>query len=314
MIPWRPVAVFITVSAGATTAIAALAASRGWTVQSPVWVLLAPLAMWAPALARFVTRRTVDRAFERPLRLSRWGTTGARVVLMPLAVPLAVYGVAYFIGCFAGLASWSPGGGRWTTNSQIVMNLVVNLTILGAMGTVTALGEELGWRGYLQPRLDAAGVRVSVIIVWFCQLLYHAPLIAGAGYASSGGLLGDLARFAAADLALTFMWAAESYRAVSLWPAVFFHSFHNTISQWLFPRFFAGGDNELWLGETGFLPAAIYVVAGVTYYAWLRWRGPSWRDLVQRALNPPTVDGQGSTPISSDRVTGRERRPAHGGS
>jgi membrane protease YdiL (CAAX protease family) len=52
----------------------------------------------------------------------------------------------------------------------------VNLVILGAYGTLTALGEELGWRGYLQPRLDAAGVRYSVLVVWLVQLAYHAQL------------------------------------------------------------------------------------------------------------------------------------------
>ena len=288
MVPWRALAVFFLVSVGTTTAIAILAASRGWTVQSPEWAILAPLAMWAPALARFLARRTVDRTFESTLPLSRWGVTGARVVIVPLAVPLAVYGVAYLVGWLAGLASWSPGGGRWTTGSQVAVNLVVNLALLAVVGTATALGEEIGWRGYLQPRLDAAGVRISVVIVWLVQVAYHAPLIAGAGYASASGLFGDLARFAAADLALAFLWAAESYRARSLWPAVFFHSFHNTVSQWLFPRLFAGGENELWLGEGGWLPAAAYVILGLAFYFWMRARGPSWRLLTRGALNLST--------------------------
>src|SRR5262245_5593624 len=101
-LPWRPLAVFVAVSAGTTTAIAALAVSRGWTVQSPAWGVLAPIAMWAPALARLLARRTVDQEFDRALRLSNWGATGARVVLVPLAVPLAVYGIAYLVGWLAG--------------------------------------------------------------------------------------------------------------------------------------------------------------------------------------------------------------------
>jgi membrane protease YdiL (CAAX protease family) len=223
---------------------------------------------------------------------------------VPLAVPLVVYGIAYLVGWVAGLASWSPGGGRWTTGSQITLNLVVNLTLLTVIGTATALGEEIGWRGYLQPRLDAAGVRMSVVIVSICQVVYHAPLIAGAGYVSTGAFGSDLARFAAADLALTFIWTVESYRAMSLWPAVFFHSFHNTISQWLFPRLFAGGDNELWLAEGGLLPTAAYVVAGVAFFAWMRWRDPSWQMLTQRALNasnaePTTHRVQPSGPVRS---------------
>lgn len=289
-LPWRALAVFVVVAAGTTTTLAAVAASRGWTVESPAWVVLAPIAMWAPAFARFLARRTVDQEFESPLRLSKWGVTGPRVVLVPLAVPLVVYGIAYFVGWLAGLANWSPGGGRWTTSSQIALNLIINLTLLTVIGTATALGEEIGWRGYLQPRLDAAGVRMSVVIVSLCQVVYHAPMIAGAGYASTGRFGSDLARFAAADLALTFIWAVESYRAMSLWPAVFFHSFHNTISQWLFPRLFAGGDNELWLAEGGVLPTTVYVVVGAAFFAWMSWRGPSWRMLTHRALNPSSVE------------------------
>jgi len=117
------------------------------------------------------------------------------------------------------------------------------------------------------------------------QLVYHAPLVAGAGYANAGGLFTSLALFAAGDLSLAFLWAHESYRARSLWPAVFFHSFHNTISQWLFPRLFVGGEDEFWLGEGGLLPVAGYLVVGITLYLWMRLRGRSWRALARDALD-----------------------------
>jgi CAAX protease family protein len=283
MMPWRPVLVFAGIAVGATTAIAILSAAMGWSVSSPAWRVLAPLAMWAPALARLVAVRTVDRGFSSPLSLRRWGTTGVQVILWPLVVPLIVYGAAYSIAYGAGLAHWSPGGGRWTTGSQIAANVIINTVILGVVGTLTAIGEEIGWRGYLQPRLDVAGVRWSVAVVWLCQLAYHAPFIAGAGYVNAGSLPVSLVLFAAADLPTAFLWARESYRARSLWPAVLFHSFHNTISQWLFPKFFAGGENERWLGEGGLQPAAGYVLLGLAIFVWTR-RGPSWRVLSYGAL------------------------------
>jgi uncharacterized protein len=278
-IPWRPLLVVTGISAGTTTAIAALSASKGWTVHSPAWGVLAIVAMWAPALGRFVALRTVDRDFRATLPLRRWGATGGQVVVWPVVVPLAVYGAAYAIAWQVGLAEWSPGGGRWTTGSQIARNVIVNLAILGVFGTFTALGEEIGWRGYLQPRLDAAGVRYSVVLVAVAWTAFHTPIMVGAGYLDTGGLWRSIGMSAAFDLSLAFIWAHESYRARSLWPAVFFHSFHNTISQWLFPKFFLGGENELWLGEGGYLPLAGYILVAVALYVWMRLRGPSWQAL-----------------------------------
>jgi membrane protease YdiL (CAAX protease family) len=290
MMPWRPLWVFVAIAVGANTAIAVLCAAMAWSVSSPEWAMLAPLAMWAPALARFVTRRTVDSSFTSTLPLNRWGDGGARVILRPLAIPLLVYGAAYAIAWSVGSAQWSPGEGRWTTVPQILANLVINLGILGVYGTFTAMGEELGWRGYLQPRLDAAGVRASVLIVWLVQLAYHAPLIIGAGYLRSDSVASSLLLFAVGDLPVTFLIAWLAYRARSLWPAVFLHSFHNTISQWLFPKFFIGDENQLVLGEGGILPMAGYVILGLVVFVAMRLRGPSWTQLAGAALEQPQAE------------------------
>ena len=283
MIPWRPVLVAVGISVGFTTAIAILCAANGWTVQSPVWALLAPVAMWAPALGRFVACRTVDRGFTSTLPLRRSPVPGVSMGLLPLAIPLGVYGAAYAVAWIAGMAHWNPGEGRWTSGSQIAANLVVNLSILAVYGTFTAMGEELGWRGYLQPRLDTAGVRGSLIVVWLAQLAYHAPLAMGAGYTQDNGPFPGFGPFAIADLPVTLIFAWLAYRAASLWPAVLFHSFHNTISQWLFPKLFSSSVAGLWLGETGLLPAAGYVVVGAAVFWRLRRRG-SWQALSRAAL------------------------------
>ncbi|HUQ53913.1 MAG TPA: CPBP family intramembrane glutamic endopeptidase, partial [Gammaproteobacteria bacterium] len=276
--------VFVAIAVGANTAIAVLCAAMAWSVSSPEWAMLAPLAMWAPALARLVTRSTVDRGFTSTLTLNRWGDGGALVILRPLAIPLLVYGAAYAIAWSVGAAQWSPGEGRWTSAPQILANLVINLSILVVYGTFTATGEELGWRGYLQPRLDAAGVRYSVLVVWVVQLAYHAPLMIGAGYLGSDSLVQSLLLFAIGDLPVTFLIAWLAYRARSLWPAVFLHSFHNTVSQWLFAKFFIGDENPLVLGEGGILPMAGYVIVGVVVYVAMRRRGLSWAQLASAAF------------------------------
>src|SRR5262249_27414704 len=185
----------------------------------------------------------------------------------------------------AGIAHWSPGGGKWTTTRQIVANVVVNLAILGVVSTFTAMGEEIGWRGYLQPRLDAAGVRASVVVGSLGEVAERAPVIARAGYADVGGLGLSLVLFALGGPPWSFIAARESYAARSVWPAIFFHSFHNTISQWLFPKFFVVADNQPWLrGEAGILPTVGYVVLGGVLYLSMRRRGQSWRTLARQSL------------------------------
>ena len=207
------------------------------------------------------------------------------MIVAPLLIPLAVYGAAYAIGAASGWVHWNPGGGKWTTGTQISVNLVINLAILGVWGTFNAMGEELGWRGYLQPRLDAAGVRSSVLVVWLCQLVYHAPLMAGAGYLDGGSFATSLLLFAAGDLPITFVIAWLAYRGRTLWPAVFLHSFHNTISQWLYPKLLTSTNSMLLDGEGGVLPMLGYLVLGAELLVWMRARRQSWPELARSALS-----------------------------
>ena len=69
---------------------------------------------------------------------------------------------------------------------------------------------------------------------------------------------------------------------------MFLHSFHNTVSQWLFPKFFAGGDDALLLGEGGILPVVGYVLLGLAVFVAMRKRGDSWAYVARRALESPT--------------------------
>ena len=53
----------------------------------------------------------------------------------------------------------------------------------------------------------------------------------------------------------------------------FSYSFHNGVSQWLFPKFLAGGE-ETWLGEGALLPLACYAVAAIALSGVFRRQGP----------------------------------------
>ena len=82
MIPWRALLVFLGISVGATTAIAASSASMGWTVRSPAWGVPVLIAMWAPTLRRGTSPR---RGLRRGGRGSLPLYAMARAVVKALA-------------------------------------------------------------------------------------------------------------------------------------------------------------------------------------------------------------------------------------
>ena len=259
----------------------ALALSLGLAtlLLAPVFgALITILYMFTPLLAVLlmllvVTRDGYTKAGWAALGLRH---AGFRAWGLALLLPCLTLGFGYSVVWLTGVASLAtPAGGLVSLPIEMAFAFVIALPL--------AFGEELGWRGYLQPRLDAAGVRLSVVVVWFVQFAYHLPLIVGADYLGGDNLLATAVLFAAGDLSFTFLAACLAYRAQSLWPAVFFHSFHNTISQWLFPKFFVGGDADLLLGETGLLPALGYVVVGVAVLLALRRDGPPWAALARSA-------------------------------
>jgi membrane protease YdiL (CAAX protease family) len=254
----------------------------GWPLTSGRGLALIPLLMWTPALARAVAVRYADTGFHAPLPARRWGPSRFLPLLLPLLAVLAVYGAAYVLGTGLGLCRFEP---VWGNPLRTLVNLVVNLAGLSAMGLFGAIGEELGWRGYLQPRLDQAGVRGSVWITAFVEWLFHVPIILWGGYLSGMGVLPALVLFLGLKLGATFTWTWATYRTGTLWTAILFHTLHNAWSQSLFPRLFPGGD-ERWLGESGLLPVLAYAGFSLLLLLRMRRRREAWAELAWPVLGP----------------------------
>src|SRR5438105_4041804 len=159
----RSFAVFYAIAVGGVAVLSIVARSLGLGVHSRAWGVLGVVVMWMPAVGAFVATRTVDRVWISPLRLSL-SLRGARLSswLVPLLISHAIYGAAWAAGLASGEARFGP---RWTGASSIAINLAINFVLVSVLFAIGAAGEELGWRGYLQPRLEALGVRFSVVWV-----------------------------------------------------------------------------------------------------------------------------------------------------
>ena len=55
------------------------------------------------------------------------------------------------------------------------------------VGTLFALGEEIGWRGYMLPRLLGRGVVPAMLLVGFLHGVWHLPLMLTTDYYHNTG-------------------------------------------------------------------------------------------------------------------------------
>jgi membrane protease YdiL (CAAX protease family) len=149
----------------------------------------------------------------------------------------------------------------------VISQTITALVIAPIINAIPILGEEFGWRAYLQPKLMPLGGRTTMLWMGIIWGLWHAPIIAmGHNYGldyPGAPWLGILAMTWFTFVFGTFLgWA--TLRAGSVWPAVIGHGALNGIAG--ISLFFVQGDPKLVLGPSvagliGSLPVALAALA-----------------------------------------------------
>lgn len=227
--------------------------------------------MWCPGVAALITRLV----FQRNLRGIGWGWGKTRYqalsYLLPLAVALPVYGLVWATGL--GGLSTERLTDAMTRQTGREVPLVVILLLLATVGflmsCLTALGEEIGWRGLLAPELARiTSFRNTVLISAVVWSLYHYPLILFADYNSGTpkwfALLGFTWMVFAASIGFTWL----RLKSGSVWTAVILHASHNLFIQQIFDGITTDrGTTRYFTTEFGIGLAIAYSVV-----AWICWR------------------------------------------
>ncbi|MFI5938475.1 lysostaphin resistance A-like protein [Actinoplanes sp. NPDC051494] len=95
-------------------------------------------------------------------------------------------------------------------------------------GPILAYAEEVGWRGYLLPRLLFLGERRALLVTGLVWTAWHLPyILCTPSYHHDGNQLLVLALFAGSVVAFSFLFGYLRLRTGSLWPAVLAHFAHN---------------------------------------------------------------------------------------
>jgi membrane protease YdiL (CAAX protease family) len=228
---------------------------------------------WAPGLVAIAMRIIGREGFAdvsfRPHFRRNW-----RWYLALWLVPIAVALVAYGVGWSTGLTPMAADTG----SAKVAVLLAVSATVLVPVNALFSVGEELGWRGYLLPRLVQAGVRYPVAVTSVVWWLFHAGLIVAGLYASGPRPWLAVFVFGATILAVGAVAGWSRLATGSVWPAVLVHATWNAVLENTFDPSTAGtgprAAHDVWVGESGVLVAvaALLAAAVVWLVLWSRRR------------------------------------------
>ncbi len=244
--------------------------------------------MWLPLLVS-VGLRLLAR--EPLLELGRAESGLGAAYGVPAACAAFTYGAALAVGAVHFQAPAEAGADASLSTWAVAALLDATLGVL--LGMILAFGEEVGWRGYLVPRLVAGRVPGALALSGAVWGLYHLPLIVRGAYASS-----DLPWISAALFMATIVPAGVFFgwlrlASGSVWPAVLAHSVHNVFYQGIFGAWFAGALEPWLAGEAGAFSLAAYGAVAL----WL------WRS---GRLSRVSADGASAGPGSERGTPPRE--------
>ncbi len=195
-------------------------------------------------------------SFSLGLTRSGWHSWG-----LALLLPLVVLVVTYGLGWWSGAAGFvTPTGTGWLPD--LIIDILLNLLIIVPL----VIGEEIGFRGYLLPRLRELGSSKTVVISGFLHGTWHLPLIfLTSFYLTEGNRLLTIPLFLMLLTASGMMSGVLRLTTDSLWPSIIFHATFNAFLGVFATLTVARSPMTIYIiGESGVLMLA--VAAGIAFW------------------------------------------------
>ena len=267
-------------SVGAALSINMLGLASNGLMWAALWSITPVVATLILLLV--VTRDGYSREGWKSLGLHRLG----------LSVWWIAFGVSLLISVVAAAVVWAtplasfvvPEGGILLG----VLNAAIKLLLQIAVSLVFLLSEEIGMRGYLQPRLMSLGRRRALLLVGLVWATWHMPLIFLTPLLPVGNKLISLPLFYGAVVAGSFFYGYLRIYTGSVWPSTIAHAVHN--HAWGILGVFTATSypvivNKYLGGDYGIL----IVVGSVIAVIWVGHRLKSGMDEAQSGAEVPRV-------------------------
>jgi membrane protease YdiL (CAAX protease family) len=199
------------------------------------------------------------------LGVARAGVKGwPLAILGPVIILVASYGILIAVGI-----AWLVAPEASRPAAAIATGLAASL----AIGVALAFGEEVGWRGYMLPRLAPIGLVPAMLIVGLAHGVWHLPLMLLTPYYHSDG--DPLIVVPLFIVTLTLAGIFYGYLRIwtgSVWPVAIAHGVYNFV--WNLGSEFVATSSpdtmEYVGGESGILVIVGLVVAALILVPRLR--------------------------------------------
>jgi len=261
--------------------------------------------MWCPGLAAFATLKLKHRSLAQ----LGWKWPQARYLAMSWYIPLLYAGIAYLI-------VWTTGLGGFPNHDFLqhfavgprvylspVVATILYVIVIGILevvfGMAGALGEEIGWRGFLVPELSKTmGFTATALISGIIWAVWHFPILIWGDYNAGTPAWYSLPCFTIMVVEAAFVFAWIRLKSGSLWTATMLHASHNIYIQEIFTPLTKNTGKTAWfIDEFGaVLPIVLLFFA---IYFWRR-RG----ELLQNSIADQTT-AAALSPVAANASGGR---------
>ena len=226
--------------------------------------------MWIPAVAATIANcvffRENGEAFsvKKLFALGGFRRCKLRYVLLGCLLPLVYLLVPYMV-------YWRLYPENFAYHGVLLMQVLKDILPVLVIGTfislLSALGEEIGWRGFMVPALyEKLGLNKTLLISSLFWCCWHLPLLIGGDYMPGTPLWYQLPAFVLCIFPVGVMAGLLTLESGSLWPAAFLHAAHNNYDQMVFQVITAGANKMYFVSETGVLTIlCAWALAAVMY-------------------------------------------------
>jgi membrane protease YdiL (CAAX protease family) len=235
--------------------------------------------MFTPGIAAIITARI----YRESIGSFGWKLGDRRYLvyayILPIIVSIIGYGLVWMTQ-YGAFTAEQVVNYRWAKMlgfklpAPFVAGLFSKLILAFLVTLFFVFGEEVGWSGYLTPKLRRVfSIPATSLIVGVYWAVWHYPAIIGGFYGTGTPLYIALPGFTLVLVGASFVRTAVVDKSKSLWPGVVLHASHNVILMGIFHEMTKDTGpfpvNYL-VSETGLFLGCVYILIGILFWRLVR--------------------------------------------